>query len=297
MKGKKAFLFTFITIFLLFALVILTYDYMQRNKQTQEFLAGLSHSNRLNYMRENVVSDFFTFLDIDFNGIERNDTHIIINFNNFSIFKEEKRYVGLLKMQEEFLEGLFSNLSNTRIQLENYVPEFFLYPYNTTFVVDNGNKPQRMFIYIEDFNRFNGMGIDFKLNTSIDDVNKTFIPFNDSLSDPYFRVRVFDKDGVIIMDEFKSLNSTKENDEFFISFNKVVQTFPLPTFSINVLQNVTFSYGRYRDINPFGFDTVTDATFHLEATGLEVDVQIIHLNYTRSEKKAVLRTKAEMYLQ
>lgn len=296
-KGKKGFLFTFITVFLLFASVVLSYNYMQRNKQSQEFLASINHADRLNFIKENVVSDYFSMLDISLDEIKRNETNVILKFNNFSTFREQSSYPANLKKQELFTEGHFSNLSNINIQIENFIPEFSFYPYNTTFVIDNLDKSNEFFIYVNDFNRFNGIKVDIYLNTSISDLNLTKIPVSDASNNPYLDLRIFDIDKNILLDTFAHFNSLEENGNYEIAFNKIVKQFILPTYSIDILQNISINYGLFRDTNLFGDDTLTNATFHLVATGLDARIGNMSLNYSATPKKAVLMTRAQMYLE
>ena len=294
--NKKGFLFTFITIFMLFALVVLSYDYLERNKSSQDLISSLSFSNRLNFMRENIVSDYFSMLDITLDEITRDENYIILRFSNFSTIKENSTYPNFLQIQRNFTQNHFSRLSNVNILLQNYIPEFLFYPYNSTFVIDNRRDSSNFFIYIEDYNRFNGMEIDIRLNNSIANLNSTSVPISNS-DKPYLSVNVFDVNDDLIMSETVFLNSTTENQPFQVAFNKIVQQFILPTFSIDVLQNVTFSYGRFREISLVGTDILTDATFNLQVTGLEAHISRLELNYTSTTDKAVLMTKASVTLR
>ena len=296
-KGKKGFLFTFITVFLLFSLLVLTYDYMQRNRQSQEFISDLTYSDRLNFIRENLVSDYFSLLDIELESIERTNETVVLKFSNFSVFRENNTYPQKLNSLENFIENDFSNMSNLHITLHNFVPEFYLYPYNTTFIIDDLENPSEFFILMGDYGKFNEMNIDIILNTSISDLNSTNFPSNDSTNDPKIITRVFDKDNNLIMNKTIFLSSTEENEEYNVSFNKVVESYSFPTWSTEVLQNLIFSYGKFRKNNPYGPDTFSLATFHLKVTGLEADIEKLHLNFTSTEEKAILRTKASMFLE
>jgi hypothetical protein len=295
--NKKGFLFTFITIFMLFSLVVLTYDYLQRNKNTQDLISGLSYSNRLNFMRENIVSDYFSMLDITLDEITRDEDYVELKFSSFSIIKNESVYPNLLQVQKNFTENKFSNLSNVNILLQNYIPEFLFFPYDTSFVIDNRRDSSNFFIYINDFDKFIGMEIDIKLNNSITELNSTYIPSNTSTK-PYVIVNVYDIDDNLILENITGLfDSTTENDNFEIKFNKIVEQQSLPGYTVNVLQNIIFSYGRFTEHIPFGQPITRDATFYLKVKGIEAEISKLHLKYNATIDKAVLMTKATVTLR
>jgi hypothetical protein len=298
-KNKKGFLFTFITIFMLFALVVLSYDYLQRNKTKQDLISSLSYSNRLNFMRENIVSDYFSMLDITLDEIQRQDNYIIVKFSNFSTIKGESIYPAFLLKQKDFTENNFSHLSNVNINLQNFIPEFVLFPYNTEFIIDNRLDSRDFFIRVNNYEYFNGMEIDIKLNNSIDNLNLTNIPSNTS-DKPYIKVRVFDINDEIIINTTVLLNSTLEktsNDEFKIVFNKTIDETFFPTFSVPVLQNLNLFYGRYVEAPASGLPRRFDGTFHLRVTGIEANISRVYLNFTETIDKAVLMTRASVTLR
>ena len=286
MKGKKAFLFTLVTIFLLFSAFLLSYSYMVRNRESQSFLAELSHTNKLNFIKENIVSDYFSLLDIELDEISRTDSYIYIRFDNFSYFNDTSDYPSYLLDFEDFLENNFSNMSNARITLENFDPEFSFYPFNSTFLIDNLENPNEFFFYVRDYERLNEIKMDISVNISQDTLNSTSWPSNDSSADPLVRVRVLDSSKNVIADKIRLLNSTEENENFVVMFNKTATDF----------QNLTFSYGMYRKLNPFGDDILTNATFHMLASDLKAHITNLSVNYSLSSKNAVLMTKANVFL-
>lgn len=296
---KKGFLFTFITIFMLFALVVLSYDFLQRNKNTQETISELGYSSRLNFMRENIVSDFFSMLDITLYEITR-DENIIVKFSNFSTIRLESLYPGYLNIQKEFIENKYSNISNINILLQNYIPEFILYPYNTRFVIDNLHDPRHFFIYINDKDNFNGMEIDIIVNTT-EDIYSIGIPINQSENSPYVKARVYTPEGSLIFDTKVNLDYDSDNfyfNPFYVAFNKSVYSAIFPGgHEINVLQNLTFSYGSFREVRQFGEPIQTVSTFNLNVVGLEAHISRLYLNFTATEDKAVLMTRGSALIR
>jgi hypothetical protein len=294
--GKKGFLFTFITIFLLFSLLLLTYNYMQRNKQSQEFLSEISYSTRMNFVRENIVSDYFDMLDVDLDKIERKNGNIILRFNNFSTISPNSVYPQYLLRQENFTEGYYANYSNVGLILEGFAPRFYLYPYNTTFVIDNLQNPDEFFIYFVDSNRLNSFHIDLTLNTSIVDLNQTSEPTDDGGGHPYVWIRVFDKDDNLLLNSTTQLNMQTVNEDYIVAFDKITRTVTLPTWTIEFRQNITMEFGEYRQENIFGQDVITRNTFHLKSSEIDVDIEAIEINYTETNKKAVLKTTGLLFL-
>ena len=276
-RNKRGFVFTLIAILIFSSLFIITASYLKRNLQAQEFISETSHSNRLKFIRENIVNDFYTILDIKLDGIYRGNNNVIIKFSNFSNISENTYYLENLSRYENYIENEYSDIVNNKINITNFIPEFSIYPYNSTFLIDR----YMFYLYTKDFDNVVNITIDLYLNES----NTTSITTPENRTDGIpFRVRIFNSTRGIIINKTTLMNMSEEGNSYFIEFD-------------GGSKNLTLEFGRHRQIRYFGPDIMTNGTLYVETTNMDAKIGRLWLAMKDVDEKVVLKTKAFLYVE
>ncbi|MGM5485144.1 MAG: hypothetical protein ACQEP1_04705, partial [Nanobdellota archaeon] len=79
----------------------------------------------------------------------------------------------------------------------------------------------------------------------------------------------------------RRFDSTEYNGDFVVNFTSA---------------NITAGYGRYRIENPYGDDEITNGTFYLDVNDMVADFEGLSLNYSSTDKKAILRASANIFV-
>ena len=103
LKGKKAILFTIMTLLLLLSVFTFTQAYLDRNKELQNTVSLSGAGGKLRYIEDDVISNAYgDLLGIKFGNITRGD-YINISFNLASLVHGRK-YLDVTNSYESFVE-------------------------------------------------------------------------------------------------------------------------------------------------------------------------------------------------
>jgi|GEM_PF-5013815 len=280
-KAKKAILFTIITLFLLTSVFVLTTAYVKRNRLYQEFISEAAIASRSRFIQEDIIGDYLTLLGITLDEISRNSTSVTLKFSNFSTVTSSINYTARLQNYKEFLEGTYANLSNTKIQLNNFVPVFHFYPYNSSFKISG----KKLFFYGAQYSKLNY--IDLELQASRNETDPT-------ISEPVISceagcvsliLKVLADNGSILKSETYSLDPINENLPIKFRYAEL----PEPNFTV--------SFGKHTEKSVVGPDAITEGTLYIEANNLDVRINKFHLDYDLTDKNTILQTNATIYIE
>jgi len=278
--NKKGFVFTLIALMLFSSLFVITAIYLKRNIQAQDFISKSGNANRLKFIRENIVNDFYTIMDIDLKSIERLNNKVFIKFENFSNISSNSPYVDNLTNYEHYIENNYSSDINNQINLTDFVPQFKIYPYNSTFLIDRN----RFYLYTNDFKKVINLTINIFLNVSnIKNIQK---PTNRSSNNIPVHFQIFNKTKKVFVNETLYLNMSEEGNNYFIEFN---DTTPYP--------NITIEFGRHRQIRYFGSDILTNGTLFIESNNINAKIEKFWITMEDVDKKVVMKTKSFLFIE
>jgi len=138
LKGKKAILFTIMTLLLLLSVFTFTQAYLDRNKELQNTVSLSGAGGKLRYIEDDVISNAYgDLLGIKFGNITRGD-YINISFNLASLVHGRK-YLDVTNSYESFVEGAYSYLNNANVTLIGFNNSFVIEPYGTRFDLQGQN--------------------------------------------------------------------------------------------------------------------------------------------------------------
>ena len=237
-------------------------------------------AEKARFIHDDIVTDFLYVLDISLDEIVRSSTNITLKFDNFSTVEESTSYDTYLQTYESFIEGTFSNLTNTVITLEKFTPDFYFYPYNSSFKIQQG----KLYLYVRDYARLNYIDIVVKTNHTNASVSSE--PVNDSAGNPELRLNVTDSTAADIKFETYRLDPVGENQKIIIEYDV---DDPKP--------NITIEFGKHTDISLVGPDIITYGTLYIEVYDLEAKIDRFHINYDLTGKNTILQTNATIYIE
>ncbi|MBW2965947.1 hypothetical protein KY342_02470 [Candidatus Woesearchaeota archaeon] len=134
--NKKGILFTITTIFLLFAVFMLSSAYLIRNKELQRTATLSLAGDKLSYIKDDVTNNIYSdLLSINLRSISR-DSYVTVVFNHSNL-TSSINHEQLMQDYKTFVEGDYSNLNNINVNLDGFNNSFILYPYNSTFIIDS----------------------------------------------------------------------------------------------------------------------------------------------------------------
>jgi len=281
--NKRGILFTIVTIFLLTSVFLLSSSYVKRNKLHQDIVSEAAIAEKARFIHEDIVTDFMNLLDITLDQIVRNSTSVNLRFTNFSTIGESTTYSTDLSTYEAFIQGTFSNLTNTIITLESFTPMLSFYPYNSTIEIH----PAYLQLYTRDYTRLNYIYIELRLNQT--NLTVSSQPTDDAAGNPLLKLNITDADGTIIGSfSPKTYILDAEGDDQRIIITEDADP---PSYNISIL------FGKYTEINPFGDDIISDGVLFILVSNLQAKVGQLELDYDLTAKNTVLEANATIYIE
>lgn len=227
--NKKGFLFTIISLIVLISILVFVIAYNNRVKQLNE----LDTVNILRYYEDDIVSNVYAYsLDINLVNIS-NGGNTLINFSKLGLYSGNRNQQGIMDNYRTFVIGDYSKLNNINVSFDNFVPEFFIRPYNSKFTLANKN----LTVLNPNYSQIQRINIDITVNETLDtdDNNK---PKRDNNQIP-IRVRFIRRsNGAILYDKEVEQNPTQNNELFQLTF----KTNPPP---IHDFSEVSVKFGNY----------------------------------------------------
>lgn len=205
MKNKKGILFTIVTVFLLISLFMLSRAFLDRNKELQTTVTGLSAGDKLRYIEDDIVSSIYSdLLWVNLSSVKRQDNNIIFNFSKAGKISPSLNYDSIMQDYESFVEGTYANKNNVNINLMNFNPGFNITNYNTFF--DFANK---LYIY-NNPSYLNKIIIQIKANATTTEGNTT--PTDDGGDYPRINVIVLNQNNDKLYEASPQLNPSKKQE-------------------------------------------------------------------------------------
>lgn len=254
---KKGFLFSLMTFLLLFSLIILSVDYVNRSKQLQNSLSGSRFANRMVYIEDDVVAGSLDGLTgIEVNEIKRNSPSLLLNFRGGSM--DGVNYSARAEVFSDFVNLNYSVLSNLEIELQNYSAGFYVQPFNSSYQLET----DKAWFITDDFEKLNGIEIIVRLGVGQSQLVSSSTPSGSG--DRNITLRAYDSAGLLIIDETTNLNPSLQNSPFILDFG----------------------YGRVFEVL-FG-DYGWNAALIMNATGLSADIAEIIIDYDYTSEEVVI---------
>jgi hypothetical protein len=274
---KKALLFTIMTLILLSSVFLLSSSYLRRNRQMQDFVSQGARSNDIRFVTSDIVSDYFSILNIELDEIKRGGSTVEIKFSNFSTLKNGQNYSSKLSSYENFVTTTYADLTNKNINVVNFNAKFYFYPYNSTFLVND----ESFYLYFVSYKKLQETSIRIKLNESNSSVLLKTSPADEGGTNPLIKVVILDKNNLVITNKSIRLNTTKLHIPFFILFNKGSY---FPTFTLN--------FGNKTIFNFFGPSVENNGTLYMSETKLTAYIKSLSAKYNSVNKTTILQTDA-----
>lgn len=255
--------------------------YLKRNRQMQDFISQASRSNDLKFISSDVVSDYFSLMGIELEEIKRTGSYIEVRFSNFSTLKQNANYSQILSDYQEYLMAEYANDSNKVINIDDLQPRFYLSPYNATFYIPD----EKLYIYTVVYDELREIQIDLVVNQTNADYLSAYTtePVSAGGTYPMMRVKVYDKDNVLLINSNVKLDSISKNTPIYLRFNRT-----------SYYPNLTIKYGNVTDINVYGRWGENNGTLLAEEKRLEAKITYLSVQYDVREGAATLRTYATM---
>ncbi len=288
MRRKNGFIFTLTVLLLFSSLFIITAAYLQRNLQQQDFIINSVYADKISFVKENIVSDYYSMLDINFSEIKRDNRYIYVDFGDFSNITPDSPYQARLNSYKSFIEDKYGPMINSRIQIENFVPEFSISPYNSTFLIA-GNQ---FYLYTNTISSLVNASVTIHVNDT--DPRSIRIPADQGGSYPAIHLTLIDGNNSTVINTTRHLSPYTEGNYFQVYFNNTPQHYEsngTPDYP-----SVYFEYGRHREIRYFGPDVLTNGTMYLKANYLDAKVENLDLTMTNTSEKVVMHTLAYLFI-
>ncbi|MAG47604.1 hypothetical protein CL617_03285 [archaeon] len=262
---KKGFLFTIISLAILLSILVFSIAYLDRVKEFDK----LDTVNILRYYEDDIVSNVFNDLyNIEVKDIKRSGS-VIVNFSKFGIYKLDKDLNLIRNNYRTFVGGRYSELNNINVSFSNFLNEFKIKEYNSSFIIRNSNFTMSN----ENYDFINGIEVDIVVNQTFE-IDDSEQPSQQDPEDPLIHVRVLRESGVVIYDQSINQGSEESNNPFRVSFK---------TEEDNDVSEVSFEYGILNEING-------EAFFY--SSNLEARITRFEVNYDDIGSKVVIDSES-----
>lgn len=133
---RKAVIFSLMTFMMLFSLLMLSTNFISREKKLEMQSLEANEGDRLRYMTDDLISNVHEdLLSIGPFSLTSNATTEIINFSGGTL-SDSLDHAALLAAYENFIEQNYSALTDTNISLSNFTPGFAISPYGSTYLLN-----------------------------------------------------------------------------------------------------------------------------------------------------------------
>lgn len=211
--NKRGVLITITTFIILWSLFMLNLSYINRNTELQNIVIWSANGNKIMFIEDDVLDDvYLDILHLNLSYVSKDSENITILFNGPILSKEEDHWIRLQEY-EAYVEGVYSNLSNVDVELDNFNPEFALEPYSNTLLI---NESQLSLTTLQ-AGQIKSFYVEVVVNSSILNHSTNSSP-TDSGVVPII-VKILDKNGnQLLADELAYLNPTLVSPAFSVVF-------------------------------------------------------------------------------
>ncbi len=227
--NKKAFLFSITAMLLFLSILTLILAYFDRNKELQASVTDSFAADKIRFIEDDVIGSAYSdLLGVELKTITRGST-VDVFFNKTILGRDSRIPVLAYK---DFVENDYSGMNNLEVNLTRFYTNFTIWPYNTTFIVDNGG------VLLKTMPKSNNpvvsVGIEVKVKGQLQGTCSA--PDDDGLPYPLISVTFNYEGGTCTAD--RRLNPAQDND-------KLGRQFFIPTTG----GNVEVKYGRITSWN------------------------------------------------
>lgn len=206
--GKRAFLFTIMTLLLLSSLFSLAGHYLAKSKATQDIKIDI-FADKITYVISDISKSYFDILGINLSSIERNTNMATVKFSQLYSVPNNEDYSTRLLDYELFLEGIYKNLMNINLTIDGLTSNFEIMPFQTSFSAGND-----FYAYTVNSSAINSIFILILLNESGDFIVGT--PIEDIGTNPNVHVIVILSNKTVALDSAKALRADEPNEPFYV---------------------------------------------------------------------------------
>jgi len=253
--SKKGFLFSTISLTLLALLLLFSSLYAKEihsrsNRSVDEFKLI-----REEFIEKEIAYNFLNILNISYKNSTITDKNTSIYFSKFTNLGVIN--LNILDKYEKFLEGNYSKKINQEIDLSDFNPSFYIYPFESLWSVNETN----ITILTSENNNIERIEITLKINSSI---SSNITPTEDS-SGSFLYIKIIDPEGNKF--NFEGLLNRSDTDN-----------------EIKVLNSTNYLSINYGNINQNG-------TLSITTEGLSADIYNFSVTYNKSSN-FLIYTKA-----
>lgn len=254
--NKRGVLITITTFIILWSLFMLNLSYINRNTELQNIVIWSANGNKIMFIEDDVLDDvYLDILHLNLSYVSKDSENITILFNGPILSKEEDHWIRLQEY-EAYVEGVYSNLSNVDVELDNFNPEFALEPYSNTLLI---NESQLSLTTLQ-AGQIKSFYVEVVVNSSILNHSTNSSP-TDSGVVPII-VKILDKNGnPLLADELAYLNPTLVS----------------PAFSVVFADNSRIEV-------VFGYHLDKDGSFIIKAENLTANITKLKLTYNTTNE-------------
>ena len=157
---KRGFLFTIISLIMLISILAFVIAYQNRIKELQD----ADTVNILRYYEDDIVSNSYSdLMDINVVNISKK-TNTLVNFSSLGKYALDRDNQGIMNNYRNFIIDNYSRLNNINISMDNFVPEFYVKPYNSKFSLD----AEDLVVLNPNYSQIQRINIDIKVNETLD---------------------------------------------------------------------------------------------------------------------------------
>jgi hypothetical protein len=142
--NKRAFLFTVVTFFLLFSVMMFAKAFMYREAGLAESMTMLYAGTKMGIISDDVISNVFSdLLTVDMRAITRTAS-LLVAFNRTEL-TAVRNYQTIFTNYQNYVTSTYANQNGISIDLSGFNNSFTIQPYGTIYRVDG----QNMYLYFK----------------------------------------------------------------------------------------------------------------------------------------------------
>ena len=135
--NKKGVLFTVAAVMLSASLALLTYSYLDRNKDLQNTLTTSLVGENLNYITDDIIRNaYWDLLWLNLSSVERLDPFVTIKFDRAGQLSSLIDHQLLMDNYKSFIQTTYADLSKINIELTDFYPKFMIIPFNSSYTIN-----------------------------------------------------------------------------------------------------------------------------------------------------------------
>ncbi|MBS3134672.1 hypothetical protein J4214_05570 [Candidatus Woesearchaeota archaeon] len=265
---KRGFLFTIISLIMLISILAFVIAYQNRIKELQD----ADTVNILRYYEDDIVSNSYSdLMDINVVNISKK-TNTLVNFSSLGKYALDRDNQGIMNNYRNFIIDNYSRLNNINISMDNFVPEFYVKPYNSKFSLGTGS----LTVLNPNYTQIQRINIDVTVNETLD-AGTAVIPSADpgKITINVRFIRRSSKE--ILYSQEKDQDPTEVNPEFKLPFRSDP---PNPT----EVSSVSVKFGNYG----------TDGMLMISTSSLEGEITRFEIYYDNSDSRTIIDTGANL---